>query len=84
MPDDIEFHLKPDMDLTGALVIVGTPTLGLVGTITARYLTQAMDMNLVGGMHSDRFPPSIVVHEGRPLHPIRVHAIETKCGLDLK
>lgn len=83
MPGDIEIHKKADMDLSGALVIVGAPTLGLVGTITSRFLTQTLDMELVGGLHSDRFPPSVIVHDGIPLHPVRIHAIETKCGLDL-
>lgn len=83
MPKEIEVHKKVDMDLSGALVVVGAPTLGLVGTITARFLTQSLDMKLIGGFHSDRFPPSVIVHDGIPLHPVRIHAMETKCGLDL-
>jgi uncharacterized protein len=84
MAGDIEIHLKSDMDLTGALVIIGAPTLGLVGTITARFLTQSLEMELLGGFHSDRFPPSVIVHDGVPLHPVRIHALKTKCGLDLE
>lgn len=84
MPAPIEFHTRDDVDLSGALVVVGAPGLGFVGSIMTRYLVETLQMERVGGLHSAEFPPYVPVENGRPLHPVRIHSLETKCGLDLQ
>lgn len=79
----IEIHTRDDFDLSGALVIVGAPGLGLVGSIMTRYLVETLEMERIGGLHSVEFPPYAPIENGRPLHPVRIHGLETRCGLDL-
>lgn len=84
MAAPIEIHTRADVDLSGALVIVGAPGLGFVGSIMTRYLVEALEMERIGGLHCAEFPPYTPIEKGRPLHPVRIHALETRCGLDLK
>lgn len=74
---------KPGAELDGAVVVVGMPTVGLVGTIAARYLAQKLEMPLVGGWRSSHFPPVTLVQGGQPAFPIQTYSLETRCGLGL-
>lgn len=76
----LSFHMTKDVDLSDAMVVIGAPTLGLVGSITTRYLVESLDMQRVGGAHGDMFAPFVLVDEGRPVHPIRVHVLDTECA----
>lgn len=83
MASPIEIHTRKDVDLSGSLVVVGAPSIGFVGSITSRFLIQQLGLERVGGFHSDRFPPYTLIEDARPMHLIRVHTLETSCGLDL-
>lgn len=83
MTGDVEVVIEEGRELERPLVIVGLPTLGVVGTITAQYLVDQLEMPQVGGLYSDRFPPVGRVQGGRSSFPVRLHAIESVCGLDL-
>lgn len=82
MPVDAEIEIvtEPDADLSRGLVVVGIPTLGLVGTITTHYLIDQLEMPQVGGIYSPRFPPVSRVTDGRSSLPVRLHTIEAQCG----
>lgn len=84
MPADVEVRTRADVDLSNALVVLGAPTIGHVGTITAQYLVDALEMERVGGVASDALPPITVVRGGRSALPFRIFVTETSCGLGLE
>lgn len=63
-----------DMDLEGATVIAGFPSIGLVSTIAANYLIDALNLKQIGALDSKDFPALSVVHTGEPLSPVRIYA----------
>lgn len=79
----VQVHTDDGVDVSEALLVVGIPTLGLVGTITAQYLVDQLEMERIGGVYSPRFPPVGRVFEGRSSYPVRLHALETPCGPQL-
>lgn len=80
----MEVVVEDGRDLGQPLVVVGLPTLGVVGTITAQYLVDQLEMPQVGGLYSHRFPPVGRVSGGRSSFPVRLHAIEAECGPNLR
>ena len=87
MDGDVKLHNESvqiidfeDMDLTGATVIAGFPSIGLVSTIAANYLIDALNLKQVGALDSDDFPALSVVHTGEPLSPVRIYAGEQPSG----
>jgi uncharacterized protein len=72
----INFVEKKSMDLKGYSLIEGFPGMGLVGTISAKYLTEKLDFTEIGYIESNMFLPIIRVHEGLPVHPSRIYVSE--------
>ena len=72
--DDVEIIDFEDADLHGATVIAGFPSIGLVSTIAANYLIDALNLRQIGCMQSSHFPALSVVHTGEPLSPVRIYA----------
>ena len=72
--DDVEIIDFEDTDLHGATVIAGFPSIGLVSTIVANYLIDALGLKQVGALNSPHFPTLSVVHTGEPLSPVRIYA----------
>lgn len=66
-------HVPPEFDVKDALLIVGTPGLGLVGTIASQYAVRHLKMRPAGGIHSPSLPPRATIVNGRPMPPIRLH-----------
>ncbi|MEM3031166.1 MAG: proteasome assembly chaperone family protein [Candidatus Micrarchaeia archaeon] len=60
-------------DLNKPLLIEGFPGIGLVGTIAASYLVEKFEMEPLGYIVSERFPPIAAVHDYLPLHPARIY-----------
>ena len=71
--DDIEIIDFEDTDLNDATVIAGFPSIGLVSTIVANYLIDALGLKQVGALNSPHFPTLSVVHTGEPLSPVRIY-----------
>jgi len=71
---DVEICDFEEADLKGATVIAGFPSIGLVSTIAANYLIDALDLKQIGCMNSSEFPALSVVHTGEPLSPVRIYA----------
>ncbi|MEM0492664.1 MAG: PAC2 family protein [Candidatus Thermoplasmatota archaeon] len=63
-----------DVDLKNATVIAGFPSIGLVSTIVANYMIDALGLRQIGALHSPQFPTLSVVHTGEPLSPVRIYA----------
>jgi uncharacterized protein len=72
--EDVEICDFEDMDLQGATVIAGFPSIGLVSTIAANYLIDALNLKQIGCINSSQFPALSVVHTGEPLSPVRIYA----------
>lgn len=73
---------EPDAVTPGALLVVGFPTFGLVGSIVAGYLTSALKMREIGSVSSGGLLPSVVVEDGRARPPIRILSGPVVCGVD--
>ena len=74
MQNDVEIVDFEEVDLTNAIVIAGFPSIGLVSTITANYLIDALDLHQIGCVCCSQFPALSVVHTGEPLSPVRIYA----------
>ncbi|HTT72654.1 MAG TPA: PAC2 family protein [Thermoplasmata archaeon] len=71
-----------DEPLNGAMMVVGFPTHGLVGSVAASYLVHTLDMNLIAYMVSEEFPPTVIMEEGVVSAPVRFYASKLVCGVD--
>ncbi len=72
--DDVQIIDFEDVDLKNANVIAGFPSIGLVSTIVANYLIDALGLKQIGALNSPHFPTLSVVHTGEPLSPVRIYA----------
>jgi uncharacterized protein len=72
--DDVHIVNFEEIDLKGATVIAGFPSIGLVSTIAANYLIDALNLDQIGCVTSSQFPALSVVHTGEPLSPVRIYA----------
>ncbi len=71
---DLEFVETEAWNLNGYTLIEGFPGMGLVGTISAKYLVEKLDFKQIGYVDSDAFMPIIRIHDGMPVHPTRIYA----------
>jgi len=71
--DDIKIYQLKRMDLRGATVIDGFPSVGLVSTITANYLISILDLDQIGILDCIHFPTVSVVRDSEPLNPVRIY-----------
>jgi uncharacterized protein len=74
--EEVEICNFEEADLKGATVIAGFPSIGLVSTIAANYLIDALNLKQIGCVTSSQFPALSVVHTGEPLSPVRIYAGE--------
>jgi uncharacterized protein len=72
----IEIHKFKEMNLENATVVNGFPSLGLVSTITANYLIGALNLDQIGALDSDEFPPVSMIYASKPKFPARIYADE--------
>ncbi|MFA5862710.1 MAG: PAC2 family protein, partial [Candidatus Thermoplasmatota archaeon] len=76
---DLQVHEFEDVDLRGATIIDGFPSVGLVSTITANYLIDVLELKQIGIMDSKFFPTVSIVRNGVPLYPVRIYAGKGVC-----
>ncbi|HYB62837.1 MAG TPA: PAC2 family protein [Thermoplasmata archaeon] len=62
------------VDVEGAIVIDGFPSVGLVSSIVANYLVDTLQMEQIGIVESAAFPTVSLVRNGIPQHPVRIYA----------
>ena len=80
MSDSIKIHEISKQKLKGAVLIVGFPSIGLVGTIVANFLINTLKLEQTGVIDSSRFPAISVVKNGEPHNPMRLYAGEQICN----
>ncbi|MDD4307436.1 MAG: PAC2 family protein [Thermoplasmata archaeon] len=76
MPEDIQIYELKRMDIRGATVIDGFPSVGLVSSIVANYLINTLNLTQIGIMDSAFFPTVSLVRDGIPNNPVRIYAGE--------
>jgi uncharacterized protein len=57
-----------------SVLFVALPDTGLVGVISASYMTSKLGLSEVGGVDSPYFPPITVIHKGFSRPPVRIFA----------
>lgn len=73
MSGEVKIIEKEKIEFGKQTAIVGFPDIGLVGTIAIYHMIEEMKMKEIAYMESDEFPPVAVIHDGRPLSPIRIY-----------
>lgn len=72
----VEINEVEKFGLSKPVVIEGFPGIGMVGTISASYLAEKLDMRLAAYISSSHFPPIAAIHNFRPVSPARIYASE--------
>jgi len=73
----IEIRDFKKMNLEGAMVVDGFPSVGLVSSIAATYLISSLNLDQVAALDSPHFPPISMVYDSRPKFPARIYASDT-------
>jgi uncharacterized protein len=63
-----------EMNLRGAYVLFGFPSIGLIGSIVANYLTESLKLRQIAVVDSDSFPAVSMIKNGVPNSPVRLYA----------
>lgn len=74
MTNDIRIYELKKIDLKGATIIDGFPSVGLVSSIVANYMINALHLEQVGIMDSPHFPTVSLIKDSDPQHPVRIYA----------
>lgn len=70
----VEIKEVEKIPLKNPIIIEGFPGIGMVGTISASYLAEKLQMQLVGYIASTHFPPIAAIHDFKPVSPARIYA----------
>ena len=70
---EIEMQKK---DFSGYTFIEGFPGAGLVGPMAINYIIEKLNMDDIGFITSDKFPPLVSIHDDIPMHPVRIYVSE--------
>ncbi|MCK4614130.1 MAG: proteasome assembly chaperone family protein [Thermoplasmata archaeon] len=76
--EDIIIYELEKMNLNGAVVIDGFPSMGLVSTIVGNYIINSLDLKPIGIVDSPTFPSLAIVRRSEPLSPVRIYAGKNK------
>ncbi len=79
---DINIYELKKTNLRGATVIDGFPSIGLVSSIVANYLVNALELEQIGIMDSNFFPSISLIRNAQPLNTVRIYASERIRGTD--
>lgn len=74
--------VSDDIDTEGALVVACFPSVSHVSSIVAHYLIERLDLKFVGGVLDPRLPPVALIHEGKPMPPVRMYAGKPVCNME--
>lgn len=71
---DVEIHTKPNLKkLKKPTIIIGLPGTGLVGSVAASQIVEALHMEFGGHISSPDFAPLAAIHNYTPLPAARIH-----------
>ena len=75
---DVQIYELKRMDLKGATVIDGFPSVGLVSSISANYIINALELEQIAIMDSPYFPTVSLIRDSQPYNPVRIYASQKK------
>jgi uncharacterized protein len=78
--DSFAVVTREHVNLSQALVVIGFPSVGLVGSIATAYLVGSLQLREVGGVLSQSLPPTAIVQRGIGSSPVRVFIGDVVCG----
>ncbi len=70
----LDIKLLSEKKLEGYTLIEGFPGVGLVGPMAVSYIIEKLSMEYFGYFESQAFPPLVSIHNGIPMHPVRLYA----------
>jgi uncharacterized protein len=71
--DEISINLDEDIDISNSLVVLGFPTVGLIGSIAGNYISNSLNLKRVGSINSKYFLPSVIIRDSKPIPPVRIY-----------
>ncbi len=74
---------KDGVVLNNPVAIIGFPTIGLVGSILASYISKEKNMTFIAGITSPELPPYALIQNGEPFPPIRMYSSRGDDGNDI-
>jgi uncharacterized protein len=74
LADEVRIYEIKRVDVEGAIVLDGFPSVGLVSSIVANYLIDTLEMEQIGIVESPSFPTVSLVRDGKPQHPVRIYS----------
>ncbi len=75
---DVQIYELKKTDLKGATVIDGFPSVGLVSSIAANYIINALKLEQIAIMDSPYFPTVSLIRDSKPYNPVRIYASRKK------
>ena len=72
-----------ELELRSPVAIIGFPTVGLVGSILASYVTKTKKMKYLAGITSGDLPPYTLIQKGEPFPQIRIYGLRTRKRPDI-
>jgi uncharacterized protein len=74
MIDEIKVFEYRKVDLKGATVIDGFPSVGLVSSVVANFIVNSLHLEQIGTMESPAFPTVSLIRDTEPQNPVRIYA----------
>ena len=74
MDDDITIVERKDVNVEGAVLVEGFPSVGMVSSIVSNYMIKMLDMEYVGSVRSKHFNPTSIIANGVPMPPVRIYS----------
>ena len=72
----IEIILNKDQKIAGYTIIEAFPGIGLVGPMAGSYMIEKLNMEYIGRIESELFPPIAAIHKNIPMFPARIYKSE--------
>lgn len=72
--EEVEITELEPVDIEKPMIIEGIPDVGLAGTIAVSHLLDQIEFKHIGTVESDLLPPVMVIHDSKPVHPVRLYS----------
>lgn len=69
----IEIVLNKDKIISGYTIVEAFPGIGLVGPMAGSYMIEKLNMEYIGRIESEFFPPISTIHKSTPMFPARIY-----------
>ena len=70
---DIYLNINKEVDISNSMVLLGFPTVGLIGSISGNYIANTLNLEQIGSIHSKHFHPTAIIRNGKPVQQVRIY-----------